>query len=267
MSISINSKSIKKALKKYVDKNVLLDDYEISLEEIFDYEGFIDKYKIEILNSQTEQLVSFVLDYDVDLGYSEEFFEIDLYKKIAATLKKMDEMHTYNCIRNGRYATLNKGDRFGFGNYNSMPIRWRVLDKKDDMIMVISDEVICKKQFHHDKSTNKWDSCDLRIWLNEQFYDKCFDAGEKELIQTTQIHTEDNKDTLDKIFLLSKEEVDNLFGNSEAHIRASSWWWLRSPGGNNVNAAVVLAGNSSEGINSCVDNNEGAVCPAFWLKY
>lgn len=263
----IDRKKLKGNVKKFLDEEVFIDDYRIKLDAIMDDNGNLEKYKIELINEETEQIVGFVLEYDVDAGYSRELFEEDLYKKIALSLKKMIEMHAYNCIRNGRYAALNKGDRFGFGNYKGMPIRWRVLDKKDNKIMVISDEIICKRKFHHNTSTNKWSECDLRKWLNEEFYNKSFDAGEKELIDNTIVSTTGCEDTMDRIFLLSKEEVDSMFGNNNSYIRASSWWWLRSPGGNDSNAGVVLAGSSSEGINSNVDNSEGAVCPVFWLKY
>ena len=86
------------------------------------------------------------------------------------------------------------------------------------------------------------------------------------MIKTTHNKTKGCADTDDKIFLLSKEESDDLLSTGINSIRVNNWWWLRSTGGNNENAAVVLAGASSEGIRSNVDNSEGAVCPVFWIS-
>ena len=263
----MDRKKLKENIKKYVDEEICIEDYLIKINEEFDENGDIEKYRIRLENIDTEQSVCFVLDYDIDASYGKELFEDDLYKKISHTMKKMEEMNAYNCIRNGRYTTLNIGDRFGFGNYNGMPIRWRVINREDNKIMAITDEIICKREYHHNTLTNKWSECDLRNWLNEEFFATAFDAGEKELIVTTKVITSGCDETKDKVFLLSNEEVDLIFKQSGLSLRTSSWWWLRTPGGNNTHAGVVLVGNSSEEINSNVDNKDGAVCPVIWIKY
>ena len=45
---------------------------------------------------------------------------------------------------------LNVGDRFGFGYYQGVPLRWKVIKKQNNDLMVISDEIICKRRFHKD---------------------------------------------------------------------------------------------------------------------
>lgn len=57
--------------------------------------------------------------------------------------------------RNSKYRKLNVGDRFGFGYYQGVPLRWKVIKKQNNDLMVISDEIICKRRFHKDSSTNK----------------------------------------------------------------------------------------------------------------
>ena len=57
-----------------------------------------------------------------------------------------------------------------------------------------------------------WQDCDLREWLNHEFYNAAFSASEKQLIKTT--HCTDNgkgcPDTEDKVFLLSVAEINDV---------------------------------------------------------
>jgi hypothetical protein len=114
-----------------------------------------------------------------------------------------------------------------------------------------------------------WHDCDLRKWLNDEFYNTAFTAEEKELIEMA--HCADNgdgtPDTEDKVFLLSVNEIkdasDQLgkdlrraIGTDFAKIQkpdgcilgiydkskkvdymnvdgievGCSWWWLRTQG-------------------------------------
>ena len=225
-----------------------------------------DEPECAIVKPEYNFHVSYVLDYDIDFGYSKEEFEIDAYNRLVSTIKKIQELANFFEKKNSKYRKLNVGDRFGFGCYQEVPLSWKVIKKQNNDLMVISDEIICKRRFHKDNSSNKWDISEIRSWLNEDFFYDAFDEGERELIKTTRNMTKGCADTYDKIFLLSKEESDELLLAGNNSLRVKDWWWLRSPGGNNENAAIVLAGASSEGIRSNVDNNEGAVCPAFWIS-
>jgi len=110
-------------------------------------------------------------------------------------------------------------------------------------------------------------------------------------------------DTLDKVFLLSLEEADRYFGDSGDYHNARrvrwgaqgieiaddgwalsnehddertailgygfSWWWLRSPGSNNLSAAAVSVGGDMNVRGRDVDAmhpDMGGVRPAIWLK-
>ncbi|WP_237566464.1 DUF6273 domain-containing protein [Paenibacillus sp. EZ-K15] len=57
-----------------------------------------------------------------------------------------------------------------------------------------------------------WHDCDLRKWLNDEFYNTAFNAAEKEVIKTTHCtdNGEDSPDTGDIVFLLSVTEIKEL---------------------------------------------------------
>lgn len=245
-----------------------INSYEIKISSQSNEDDQLEKVHYSIVKPEFDFHVSYVLDYDIDFTYSKEEFEIDAYNRLVSTIKKIQELANFFEKKNSKYRKLNVGDCFGFGYYQGVPLRWKVIKKQNNDLMVISDGIICKRRFHKDNSTNKWDSSEIRSWLNGEFFYNAFDEGERELIKTTHNMTQNCLDTDDKIFLLSKEEFGELLSAGNNSIRVNDWWWLRSPGGNNENAAVVLVGASSESeeIKSNVDNSKGAVCPVFWIS-
>ena len=78
----MDRKKLKENIKKYVDEEICIEDYLIKINEEFDENGDIEKYRIRLENIATEQSVCFVLDYDIDASYGKELFEDDLYKKV-----------------------------------------------------------------------------------------------------------------------------------------------------------------------------------------
>jgi len=173
---------------------------------------------------------------------------------------------------------------------------WRVLDVQDDKALLITEDIIEQRPYNDKLTGIAWEDCTLRAYLNGEFLEK-FSAQERARICETENANEDNQwfgtngggNTTDKVFLLSVEDVVKYFGDSgqlknknpksEFWIddqyndeRAakfnndSLWWWLRSPGPDQYNAADIrLNGNVSfRGYN--VHRDEGGVRPALWLK-
>ena len=185
------------------------------------------------------------------------------------------------------------GDIMPFGGYD-----WRVLDVRDNRVLLISDKIIETKAYHNGGATITWEKCTLREYLNGEFYDK-FSAAEKAAIAETTIPNEDNQwfgtsggaATADKIFLLSLEEAVRYFGDSgqlenrpklkpsyitdqydSARIAKNAsgkalWRWLRSPGNRSDRAAIVNLDGFVYIDGSSVDNYSGGVRPALWLNF
>lgn len=119
----------------------------------------------------------------------------------------------------------------------------------------------------------------MRKWLNNVFLKDSFTEREKGQIVETFLKNPNNlrygikggNDTKDKIFLLSIDEVEKYFSSDEERSTiyiggAPAWWWLRSPGKYDDNAAIV----SNNGDVNKYGHNVGygivAVRPALWVN-
>ena len=176
-----------------------------------------------------------------------------------------------------------------FGSYyqenctEKTPIEWRVLKKSDSKALLISRYCLDRRQYHHEWTDITWENSDLRKWLNEDFLQSAFSKEEQKKIAVTKIANEGNSKygtdggniTEDRIFCLSIEEAKNLFESDEVRkcgfvpkwwkFADSCWWWLRSPGLDQDNAALVLEDGVISLNGSNVSQSSQALRPALWV--
>jgi hypothetical protein len=107
-------------------------------------------------------------------------------------------------------------DLLEFGAYpqssltgNKEPILWRILDRSEDQVLLLSDPILDCKRYHHDFVDTTWRDSDLRAWLNGEFFEQAFDSAERKMIERTTCsdNGEGTPDTVDQVFLLSVKEV------------------------------------------------------------
>lgn len=143
---------------------------------------------------------------------------------------------------------IRKGDKIYFGRFPKdndkkiEPIEWDVLKKRKDEILIISHFILWS-DIDYDESTLYQNSF-IRRWLNDDFYNKAFDDKEKKVILISEVEnriTEDEeflrrlhmtptfqlkdlydlvndttlKNTQDKLFILSPDEVVKYFKEEE----------------------------------------------------
>ena len=94
------------------------------------------------------------------------------------------------------------GKRFSFGSYQGCQILWRVLEVADYSLLVISENILMTKPFDSKRMSKNWKVCTLNKWLNNEFYNEAFTAGEKNFIEDTP---------QGKIFLLTTKEIEKYF--------------------------------------------------------
>ena len=222
----------------------------------------------------------------------EEFISLDGYKDSYTMASK-----AFNCYKTEKLKTAEVGDIVLFGAYeqdNNLSngkedIEWLVLAKKDDKILVISDNALdCQPYNTTDTDDVMWESCSLRKWLNGTFLNAAFSTEEQALILNTNVSADKNLEydtnpgnaTTDKVFLLSIDEADKYFNSDEArkcvptvYSKANGaytssgycWWWLRSPGFSQDFAVNVYVGGSI--LYNGIDVNFGSGCvrPAMWI--
>jgi hypothetical protein len=173
-------------------------------------------------------------------------------------------------------------------------IEWEVLDIQDNKALVISKYGLCAKEYNTSDSyiaDATWETCSLRSWLNKTFYNNAFSSDEQLMIvnsivtadKNPEYNTNPGNDTTDKIFLLSITEVEEYFSSDNERVckataivqakgagvsyDGSCWWWLRSPGYNQSNAAYVdYVGSIIYYYGNNVDIDSLCVRPALWIN-
>ena len=114
------------------------------------------------------------------------------------------------------HANVSVGDVVRFGPYN-----WRVLEVRNNQALVLSEHVLFDRRYHHTWEAVTWETSEIRHYLNNDFFGR-FSPQEQALIATATVTNDDNQwfgtpggnTTLDRIFLLSIEEVVVFFGDS-----------------------------------------------------
>jgi hypothetical protein len=160
------------------------------------------------------------------------------------------------------------------------PIEWRVLSTGNNELFLMAENILDSRAYNREFSAAPWETCDLRLWLNNSFYNTAFSSYEKAKIKTSYVVNEDNalfgmdggSNTNDKLFLLSKSEALNpsfgfssisflfnkdrqaegtdfakcrgLDATSKHTYNGKSEWWLRSQGPYTGYHSYVQAGGS-----------------------
>ena len=158
-------------------------------------------------------------------------------------------------------------------------------------ILVLSRYALDYLPYHNNRfQDSTWETCDLRKWLNSEFYYTAFSDDERSQLMEVENNNHDasmyNKTwrakggevTYDNVFLLSYEQAEQYFENyydrkcyatdyaiwKGAYVDDQNvcYWWLRSPGGNQGAAINVLFDGK---LGSRVEDSDCCVRPAMWL--
>mgnify|MGYP000602187521 FL=1 len=130
----------------------------------------------------------------------------------------------------GSSIPIEPGEHVMYGSYQGEPVEWRVLDKKDREILLLSEYGLDAQPFDTSgKSRVDWKDSTIRKWLNDDFYNSAFSEKEKENIVESksegfeEYNTSMNltgggkpyayleREIEDKVFLLSNTELCAYF--------------------------------------------------------
>jgi hypothetical protein len=114
------------------------------------------------------------------------------------------------------------GDRIDFNKYE-----WRVLDIRNNTALIITENIIGQRAYHDRYTDVTWADCELRKYLNGEFYEKFSSANKPRIIPVTNKNpvnpwygAKGGDDTLDSIFLLTIEDVVcKYFGDSSIRLQ------------------------------------------------
>ena len=203
--------------------------------------------------------------------------ELNTFEVGKKLLQRVDSLKN---IKVGNYIT--------FGTYKE-DVEWLVLEVKDGKALVISKYALDCKSYNITRTNVTWETCTLRKWLNNDFINAAFSAGEKAMIPTVMVSADKNPNystnpgnaTQDQVFLLSITEVNKYFNSDSARqckptnyavangawesSNGNCWWWLRSPGDDQYSAARVDRDGDVRERGGYVNNSDNAVRPALWI--
>ena len=222
-----------------------------------------------------------------------EYLTISDYKNVSETLrdknflKKVFSAGTYLVF--GSYPQTNTGK-------DDTSIEWLILESDGETALLISRYALDCKLYNEKKEDTTWETCTLRGWLNNEFFNKAFSAEEKQSILQSDVSADKNPEystnpgnaTKDKVFLLSVVEANKFFKSKDARKcaptdyaiqqgaytsdsskvegRKACWWWLRSPGSDSDFAAFVTYGGSISDRGTRVNFSYSAVRPCVRVR-
>ncbi len=196
-----------------------------------------------------------------------------------------------NTVEFGRYPQSNHG--------GIKPIQWIVLELKDDQALLLSKYGLDAQPYNETDGNadtteeSDWESCTLRSWLNHDFLTEAFDERQQNLIIEHEIDNSEAQgypdtdakacgNTEDRIFLLSYFEVFKkgdyfhsdedrkavpteyaLEQGAEPDDNGNCFWWLRTPGTDQWNAAAVQRDGTEHTANV---NEKICIRPALWVQ-
>ena len=163
------------------------------------------------------------------------------------------------------------------------PYKWLVLDvdTENKKALLIMDGYIDTMYMFADDEVHTWENSQIREYLNFQpNMDVMFTAEEQEFILETAVANPANpktgvssgKDTTDRLFLLSTEEMEKYFENPQDRVVYDAegspvGQYLRTAGGEESYFAMIIQDNSGE-----IDYNGShgysgayAIRPAMWV--
>ena len=277
--------------------------------------GKLKKHKAKRENKKTQIVISAVLIGLITLniiqycGKNEYDTYNDIYNRRGGLpegeMKKLNiQVKTFNSddIEIGDYVTFGRYEQDNDSTNGVEDIEWRVLDKGTvnsngkKCILVISKYALDCLPYSEEYEDITWENCDLREWLNNDFYNGAFSKDEKNQIVLVNNDNPDasffceswegkgGNDTSDNIFLLSFEQAENLFIDYDdrecsptvyamwngTYTRSNHrcYWWLRSPGYHQNDAmGVYYDGYLYDGDlkSDYVSRADIGVRPALWI--
>ena len=219
---------------------------------------------------------------------------IDMQAKSEITdssnsLKDEEHLEVINQSKEKDIQIYNKGDTIVFGNYHN-PIEWKIVKIDNGYALLVSKFGLDNRPYNDTQYNITWETCTLRKWLNNTFFDISFNMNEKShIIQVRNTNpnnpsygTNGGNDTQDLIFLLSANDAEAFFSDdadrqceptSYAKMKGAGFgnalsgcsWWLRTPGVTSKSALQVVTNGKIASFGESV-NNTNVVRPALWLN-
>ena len=191
------------------------------------------------------------------------------------------------------------GDTVAFGTQDGEPLLWRVLAQDGGDALLFAEGGVREMMYfgafadadgdgslygvgvnEHaaypwDAYECTWETCDVRAWLNGEFYNDAFNDAETAKIRLTDVISDENPhyvtyggaNTQDYVFLLSYTELERyIAAHSEVRTATDSLWWLRTPGNAHDWTMVVWVDDGNADVSGSSVVSSRTVRPALWVE-
>lgn len=155
------------------------------------------------------------------------------------------------------------------------PIMWRVIKSKQYYIELVSDLALDCREFGAETEGICWDNCDLRLWLNDEFWNTAFSENGRQCLMRR-----DESD--DVVFLMDFEQDKQEILNGSRSVMCSDYFmclggrcnnhnidsfWVSSPvAERNAKAPVINLGGYNSKSTTYPDSTMVAVLPKIVIR-
>lgn len=170
---------------------------------------------------------------------------------------------------------------YTFGKYyqnNNMnektDLTWKVIFADNDKALLLSEKCIDVQSYNKEYNRVSWETCSLRKWLNNEFYNVAFNENEKEKILLSNF-----ENVYDRVSILSVDECKLYFDNNiqrkayptkfsikygarTGTIDGASIYWLRS---NKESTRASIVGPDGGFWDYTVTNSDVSVRPIIMI--
>lgn len=198
-----------------------------------------------------------------DLRQAEGLFrQISDYRQSAAYIEKCETLLAYML-----------GCTVTFGSFEGKPIRWRIVDQRGKMRLLLAEDIVTRRYYHRTTLEDAtWSDCSLRKWLNKDFLEAAFTPAERMKIvpnklrnlRNRKFYTQGGPDTMDRVHIPGVEEIERYMPE-QADRAGCDWWWLRCPGSNLFSTVAVYDDGTIYENGIHIDYEGGGVRPAVWV--
>ena len=191
-------------------------------------------------NPQTDIIEDGVLFQKLERASGWSNNEIVLDGNKYRRMKQEDATYSYS----GAVEMYRWNDSISWHYFRYEPIKWRVLSTVGNQAFLQADLALDDQMYNNDFTSVTWETSSMRSWLNgygpetneaktdyrsDSFLQDAFSNAEQQAIRITEVENADNlqyeteggKNTTDKIFLLSGQEVYGIkavpYGFAEAY--------------------------------------------------
>ena len=157
-----------------------------------------------------------------------------------------------NINSSGKTALIDLGSIVTLGLYEQdnntangkEPIQWIVIGIEDDSVNLISKDILDLQRYNIQKVDITWASCNLRNWLNNDFFNSAFTLDEQRAMKRWPYTDTDGSQLNDYVYCLSANEVETIWPEQQdrvalvtdyvfalpgyANPTKAGQWWLRS---------------------------------------